>query len=125
MIHVNKSSPAVLVACVLAFSLSLWAGCSSKSGSSEGTESQLMKVTFSVPDMDCTSCALKIKAALEKFDGVDKAYANFLEKQAWARYDPKLADAERMRAAVEALGFKEVTIVSNEPYVPKPLPTDL
>jgi hypothetical protein len=53
-----------------------------------------------------------------------KAYANFLEKRAWARYDPKVADVERMRRAVESLGFKEVTIVSNEPYVPEPLPTD-
>jgi copper chaperone CopZ len=112
-------------ACAMILTLLLGAGCSSKDGGSEGTKSGLMKVTFSVPGMDCTSCAMKSKAALDQFDGVDKAYANFLEKRAWARYDPKLVKAERLRKALESIGFKEVTIVSDEPYAPEPLPTDL
>jgi copper chaperone CopZ len=124
-LFLNRHRAVFPLACVLAFALLIGAGCSSKSGGSEGTKSGLMKVTFSVPEMDCTSCALKSKNALEQFDGVDKAYANFLEKRAWARYDPKLVKVERMKHALEALGFKEVTVVSDEPYVPEPLPTDL
>jgi copper chaperone CopZ len=124
-IFVNRHRAAFSLACALVLALLLGAGCSSKDGGSEGTKSGLMKVTFAVPGMDCTSCALKIKTALEQFDGVDKAYANFLEKRAWARYDPKLAKVDQMTAALKAMGFKEVSVVSDESYVPEPLPTDL
>jgi copper chaperone CopZ len=81
-----------------------------------------MKVTFSVPMMCCSACASKTKMALEAFGGVDKAYANFLEKRAWARFDPNMVDTERMRKAIEALGLKNTTIESVEPWKPDPLP---
>jgi copper chaperone CopZ len=104
-----------------ALALLLTPGCSSDDGKSDEPQSRLMKVTFSVPDMCCSSCAAKSKMALEKFDGVEKAYANFLEKQAWARYDPSMVEVERLRRSVQALGFKEVTIVTDERYVPEPI----
>jgi copper chaperone CopZ len=108
--------PAALIAlCVLAIGLQ---GCSGDK-KDEGPQSRLMKVTFSVPEMCCTSCALKTKLALEKYQGVETAYANFLEKEAWARYDPNMIDVDLLRRAVAALGFKEVIIVSDEPYVPE------
>jgi len=97
-------------------------GCSSEKKKAEDEEPKLMKVTFSVADMHCQVCALRIKEALEHYASVDKAYANFLEKKAWARYDPDQIDVELLKKAVKSLGFKEVTIVSNEPYVPEPLP---
>lgn len=109
---------------VCAFTLLLSSGCSSTGQEAEKAEepqSRLMKVTFSVPEMCCTSCALKTKNALERYGGVEKAYANFLEKEAWARYDPNMVEVDLLRRAVMSLGFKEVKIVSNERYVPEPI----
>ena len=127
MFRMLKYRPAALVlgACFLALAVSSLPGCSSKGKGSDEADSRLMKVTFSVADMCCGSCALKSRTALEQHRGVEKAYANFLEKKAWARYDPNLMDAERLRRSLESLGFKEVVIVSDERYVPEPLPKDL
>ena len=112
----------VLGVCVCAMGVVLTYGCSKKAD--ETTEPKLMKVTFSVPMMCCTVCAMKTKNALEQYAGVDKAYANFLEKRAWARYDPNMVDPERMKRAIEALGLKDTTIESVEPYTPEPLPDE-
>jgi copper chaperone CopZ len=104
-----------------ALALLLTSGCSSGDGKADEPQSRLMKVTFSVPDMCCSSCATKTKMALEKYGGVEMAYANFLEKQAWARYDPAVVEVDPLRRSVQALGFKEVTIVTDERYVPEPI----
>jgi len=104
-----------------ALALLLTPGCSSEGGKADEPQSRLMKVTFSVPDMCCSSCAMKTKIALEKYGGVEKAYANFLEKEAWARYDPNMIEVDLLQRAVLALGFKEVLIVSDERYVPEPI----
>ena len=127
MFRMLKYKPAALAlgACFLALAVSSLPGCLSKGKGSDGAGSRLMKVTFSVPDMCCNVCALKSRTALEQHRGVEKAYANFLEKRAWASYDPNLMDAERLRRSLESLGFKEVVIVSDEPYVPEPMPEDL
>lgn len=105
----------------MALSLLLSLGCSSGTEGSDEYEG-MMKVTFSVPEMCCSSCAMKTKSAMEQQKGVDKGYANFLEKRAWASYDPDLVDPERLSRAIQSLGFKEVTVVSVEPYEPEPLP---
>jgi copper chaperone CopZ len=105
----------------LALALLLSLACSPGTEGSDEYEG-MMKVTFSVPEMCCSSCAMKTKAALEQQRGVDKGYANFLEKRAWARYDPELVEPERLSRAIHSLGFKEVTVVSVEPYEPEPLP---
>jgi copper chaperone CopZ len=116
----HKFIPAALVSlCALALVIS--PGCSSNEEDAEEPQSRLFKVTFSVPDMCCSSCAMKTKMALENYGGVEKAYANFLEKEAWARYDPNMVEAALLQRAVKALGFKEVTIVSDERYVPEPI----
>lgn len=110
---------AIIASCLLALFLS--PGCSSQNENKDEPQSGLMKVTFFVPDMCCTSCAMKTKMALEGFPGVEKAYANFLEKEAWARYAPTMVEVEQLQRSIKVLGFKEVTIVSNAPYVPEPI----
>jgi copper chaperone CopZ len=81
-----------------------------------------MRATFSVPLMCCTACAMKTKIALEAFGGVEKAHADFLKQEAWARFDPNMLDAERMRKAIDALGLKDTTVLRVEPWKPDPLP---
>jgi copper chaperone CopZ len=107
--------------CVCVLGVALTYGCSRRKAD-ESPQTRLMRVTFSVPMMDCTVCATKTKMALEAFGGVDKAYANFLEKKAWARFDPNMVDPEQMRKAIDNLGLKNTTIVSIEPWKPDPLP---
>ncbi len=107
--------------CILGLAASLWTGCSSENSRAD-SKSNLRKITFSVPGMCCGNCALKIKEALEQYDGVDKAYANFLEKRAWARYDPEQLEVDILRRALISIGYKETTVVSDEPYEPEPLP---
>lgn len=113
--------PIVLWLCVCVLSAATMQGCSSNDAE-ESPDSRLMRATFSVPNMCCTSCALKTKMALEAFAGVEKAQADYLKKEAWARYDPNMVSPERMRKAIENIGLKDTTVLSVEPWKPDPLP---
>lgn len=50
--------------------------------------------------------ALTIERALEKVPGVVRAYVNPATEMAYVEYDPDLAEAARLTAAVERVGFR-------------------
>ena len=102
-----KSTLQAAFVSLCALALLLTPGCSSNDEQADEPQSRLMKVTFSVPDMCCASCAAKTKMGLEKYDGVEKAYANFLEKQAWARYDPEMIEVVKVVSGC-GLGMRTV-----------------
>ena len=61
---------------------------------------------FRIRGMHCTGCASGIEAMLRRVDGVSKADVSFEEKVATVEYDPAKANAEKIIAAIEKMGYK-------------------
>ncbi|MDQ2050141.1 heavy metal translocating P-type ATPase [Natronolimnohabitans sp. A-GB9] len=77
-------------------------------------ESRAAERTFSVPDMDCPSCASKVENALEATDGVDEIET----RPASGRVTVTVAegtDSERVTEAIEGAGYEASPIADGDP----------
>jgi len=63
------------------------------------------RVTLSVPDMDCASCAGKVTASVERLDGVREIDAAPTTGTLTVRYDADETDAAAVRERVTAAGY--------------------
>jgi Cu+-exporting ATPase len=63
------------------------------------------EVTFPVTGMTCASCVRRIEKALTRVDGVQEASVNLATERAKVLFDPSLASADQMRAAVARAGY--------------------
>ena len=61
-------------------------------------------VDLELTGMTCATCAMRIEKKLNKLDGVT-AMVNDATEKAAITFDPALADAERMIATVESIGY--------------------
>src|SRR6266702_2591615 len=69
------------------------------------TESSTQEITFPVTGMTCASCVRRIEKALGRVDGVAEASVNLATEKATVLYDPAVASAAHMQAAVEKAGY--------------------
>src|SRR5437867_12540616 len=63
------------------------------------------EVVFPVQGMTCASCVRRIEKALGKVPGVSEASVNLATEKAKVVYDPAVAGAEQLKAAVEKAGY--------------------
>jgi cation-transporting ATPase V len=68
-----------------------------------------------VDGMHCASCAARIERTLTRQPGVQEAHVNFATAHASVVYDPELADADRLEAAVAKLGYEASPVTGPEP----------
>jgi len=61
--------------------------------------------SFLVPDMDCTACAVGLRAAFEKLPGVSHATVDYNTRRATITYDPKRQQPETFAKVVSDAGF--------------------
>ena len=61
--------------------------------------------TFPVDGMSCAACAARIERVLSKVQGVEKAAVNFASEKAVVSFDPTVASATELTAAIEKAGF--------------------
>lgn len=73
----------------------------------------VVHTTFVVEGMHCDGCSSAITATLKKIDGVSEASADHEAGVAEATYNPRKADIEELKAAIEKLGYT-VTKVTTE-----------
>ena len=71
----------------------------------EGVPEQGREVTFSVPEMDCPSCAGKVTDSVERVDGVGTIDARPTTGRLTVQYDPEATDEGALRERVEAAGY--------------------
>jgi copper chaperone CopZ len=69
-------------------------------------KSQFETVTIEVEGMDCESCEIPIKAALDKTQGVRSAEVSFKQGKARVEYDAKQTDITKIKRAIDRAGFK-------------------
>jgi len=65
-----------------------------------------MKTELQVSGMNCGSCELLVKEALEEVDGVSEAEASHLKGSVVVDYEPEKVTIASLAAAIEEQGFK-------------------
>ena len=66
------------------------------------------KVEIKVDGMTCNACVNKVKASLEKTDGVKSAQVSLENNSAIVVYDDSKTDESSLKKAINAIGFKAV-----------------
>ncbi|WP_232701756.1 heavy metal translocating P-type ATPase [Halobacterium wangiae] len=74
----------------------------------DATRDDATVVAFSVPDMDCPSCAGKVENSVQGLDGIEDVDTQITTGKLTVTYDPERTDEDALVAAVEAAGY-EVT----------------
>jgi len=69
-------------------------------------EVDLETVTVRVEGMDCTSCEMPIKAALERVPGVHSADVSYKRGDVRVEYDTRQTDVNQIRRAIDSTGYK-------------------
>ncbi|WP_256392278.1 heavy metal translocating P-type ATPase [Natronoarchaeum rubrum] len=73
-----------------------------------GGERRELTARFSVPEMDCPSCAGKVDKSLKRVDGVLDATEQPTTGTATVTYDPDRTDRSDLVAAIEGAGYEVV-----------------
>jgi copper chaperone CopZ len=64
------------------------------------------KKSFTIPDMHCGHCEMRVKTALETIDGVEDVKPDFKKQTVRFRVaDPESFDEKTARAELEAIGY--------------------
>ncbi len=79
-----------------------------------------MRKTISISGMHCASCAQKIEKTLKKLNGIVDANVNFISEKAIIEFDPKKVNVEKIKKAIEDIGYKV-----KEEEIKKPVETKL
>lgn len=82
------------------------------SASAKATASETKTVRIPIQGMICTVCAGNVKKALQSLDGVQEAEISLERRDARVRYGEGKVSPERLVAAINQLGYKAGTPVS-------------
>lgn len=70
----------------------------------------MIKKTFSIPDMSCTNCAMKLESLEDTLDGVKEINASYHKLQMTVEYDEVKLTDEQIIAAVKKKGYQAVPV---------------
>ena len=73
--------------------------------SSTATFAKDVTLTFEVPSMDCATCPITVKKALERVEGVMKVDVTFENKLAVVKFDDEVTNPDVLTKATENAGF--------------------
>jgi copper chaperone CopZ len=68
----------------------------------------MLKQTFKILDMHCTTCAMRLEALEDELTGVRKVEASYRKGQMLVEYDEGLLSVEEIIAAVQKKGYQAV-----------------
>ena len=72
-------------------------------------ENLMTKQTFSVPDMHCSNCAMRIESLEDELPGIKNIAASYRKGQVSVEFDEKLISADAIIAAVGKKGYTVAT----------------
>jgi mercuric ion binding protein len=67
-------------------------------------------VTLSVPDMNCASCPITVKAALSKVPGVASVKSDLAKRQTTVAFDDAKTDVAALSKATGAAGYPSTLV---------------
>jgi len=68
----------------------------------------MIKKTFSIPDMTCTNCAMKLESLEDVLEGVREINASYHRLEMVIEYDESKLTDEQIIAAVKKKGYQAV-----------------
>ncbi len=75
-----------------------------------GGRPDTVRTVFTVQGMHCGGCSSTITATLERVEGVVEASADHEKGIAEAVYNPRLVEADDLKAEIEKLGYTVTTM---------------
>lgn len=68
----------------------------------------MIKKTFNIPDMSCSSCAMKLESLEDTLDGVKEINASYHKLQMVIVYDESKLTEDQIIAAVKKKGYQAI-----------------
>jgi copper chaperone CopZ len=68
----------------------------------------MLKQTFSVPDMHCSNCSMKLESLEDELDGIRQINASYHKQQMTVEFDEARVSLEQILAAVKKKGYTAV-----------------
>ncbi|MCL4529199.1 MAG: cation transporter [Chloroflexi bacterium] len=68
----------------------------------------MIKKTFSVPDMHCSNCSMKLESIEDDLPGVKEINASYHKQQMIVEFDEKQVSEEQIIAAAKKKGYQAV-----------------
>ncbi len=71
----------------------------------------MIKKTFSIPDMTCANCAMKLESLEDVLEGVKEINASYHKLQMVIEYDEARLTEEQIVSAVKKKGYTAVPVL--------------
>ncbi len=68
----------------------------------------MTSTTFSIPDMHCSACVMRLEALEDDLEGVKSATGSYHRQQLIVDYDEKRVTKEQIMEAITRLGYHPV-----------------
>ena len=68
----------------------------------------MKKQTFSVPDMHCSNCSMKLESLEDELPGIREINASYHKQQMIVEFDDSKVSAEQIIAAAKKKGYTAV-----------------
>ena len=70
----------------------------------------MKKQTFSVPDMHCSNCSMKLESLEDILEGVKEINASYHKQQMIVEFDETKLTADEIIAAVKKKGYQAIPV---------------
>ena len=65
----------------------------------------MLKKTYSIPDMHCTNCSIKLESIEDDLPGIKEINASYHKQQMTVEFDEALVSEAQILAAVKKKGY--------------------
>lgn len=65
----------------------------------------MIKKTFSVPDMHCSNCSMKLESIEDELIGIQEIHASYHKQRMVVEYDESRVEADQIIAAAKRKGY--------------------
>ena len=70
----------------------------------------MLKQTFSVPDMHCSNCSMKLESIEDEFPAIQRIEASYHKQQMIVEYDETKLTADEIVAAAKKKGYQAIPV---------------
>lgn len=70
----------------------------------------MVKRTFSVPDMHCSNCSMRLESIEDELDGIREINASYHKQQMVVEFDETKVTDDQIVAAVKKKGYQAILL---------------
>jgi copper chaperone CopZ len=68
----------------------------------------VIKKTFSIPEMHCTNCSMKLESIEDELDGIKEINASYYKQQMIVEFDETVVSEDQIIAAAKKKGYEAI-----------------